>query len=530
MRLRALAAGAAFLAWLALPGTATAQVPATALQQPAYDLEADVARVLKTFDVPGIAIAVVKDGKVVTTRGFGVRKLGEGAAVDENTLFEIASNSKGFTAALLAMLVDEGKLAWDDPVVQHLPDFQMHDPYVTREMTVRDLLVHRSGLGLGAGDLMWWPTTTLTSDEIIHRLRYIRPATSFRSAYAYDNLLYIVAAKIIEKKMGRSWGQATRERILAPLGMRLTTTSLAEHAANPNVASAHSKINEKVSVVRALPVQNAAGAVGINTSAADIARWMNVLLDEGQVAGGQRLWSLRQAREMWTAQTPMTIREPHPLLADTRPNFLAYGLGFQLRDYRGMKVVQHGGALQGFYSRLVMVPQARLGIAILTNAENDWAIAALQYRLLDQYLGGAPVDWIGRVHQAGVEAHDKAVAAVNKAAQARAAHSKPSLPLASYEGSYRDPWYGIATIGRQGSRQVLSFTNTPDLVGVLEHFQYDTFIVRWKERNFNADAYVTFSLNPDGSIERMRMKPVSSETDFSYDFQDLLFTPVKADR
>ena len=193
-----------------------------------------------------------------------------------------------------------------------------------------------------------------------------------------------------------------------------------------------------------------------------------------------------------------------------------------------MKVVQHGGALRGFYSRVVMVPQQRLGIAILTNAENDWAIAALQYRLLDQYLGITPSDWIAKVHQVGKEAHDKAQAAVAKAAQARAANSRPSLPLAAYEGQYRDPWYGTVTIGRQGSRQVLMFDNTPDLVGRLEHFQYDTFVVRWQERSFNADAYVTFSLNPDGSIERMRMAPVSNETDFSYDFQDLLFTPVKA--
>ena len=525
-KLAAVAALVAVLGIGAAPANAdTGQANAA---QAAYDLEADVTRVLKVFDVPGMAIAIVKDGKLVAARGFGVRKLGDDRAVDGGTMFEIASNSKGFTAALLAMLVDEGKLAWDDPVVKHLPDFQMYDPYVTREMTVRDLLVHRSGLGLGAGDLMWWPTTSLSADDIIYRLRYVRPATSFRSAYAYDNLLYIVAARIIARKAGKPWGQVVRERILAPLGMGATTTSLLENVGKPNLASAHSKIDGKVSVVRAVPVDNAAGAVGINTNAEDIARWMNALLDEGVSGDGKRLWSQAQAREMWTPQTPMKIREPHPLMAATRPNFLAYGLGFQLRDYQGMKVAQHGGALLGFYSRVLMVPEARLGIAILTNTENDWAITALQYRLLDQYLGKPSTDWIERARSAGQAARDNAAAAVAKASGARAALSRPSLPLAAYEGQYRDAWYGDVAIKRAGGKMVMSFSNTPALTGVMEHFQYDTFIVRWNERHLNADAYVSFSLNPDGSIERMKMAPVSGETDFSYDFADLLFTPVPA--
>src|SRR5471032_517738 len=186
---------------------------------PAYNLDADVNTILKTFDVPGIAVAIVKDGKVVVAKGFGVRKLGAPAPVDGRTLFEIASNSKAFTAATLAMLVDEGKLSWDDPVTKHLPGFRMYDSYVTGEMTVRDLLTHRSGLGLGAGDLLWWPTTNFSTNEIVEKLRYIKPATSFRSRYAYDNLLYIVAGQIIAAKTGKPWGEAVRERILTPLGM-----------------------------------------------------------------------------------------------------------------------------------------------------------------------------------------------------------------------------------------------------------------------------------------------------------------------
>ena len=527
---------------IAFSGAALAQAPATVPAVPAttatataaaYNLEADVTRAMKLFDVPGIAIAVVKDGKVIAAQGFGVRKLGAPEKVDAKTLFEVASNSKAFTAAALAMLVDEGKLAWDDPVTKHLPDFQMYDAYVTHEMTVRDLLTHRSGLGLGAGDLLWWPTTNFSTDEIIHKLRFIAPSTSFRSSYAYDNLLYIVAGKIIAAKSGKTWGETIHERILGPVGMTTTTTSLTENAGNPNVANAHSKIDGKIAAVKSMPVPNAVGAVGINTNAEDIARWMNVLLAGGSLgkdANGTetRLFSAKQAQEMWTAQTPMRISTPNPKLAGTKPHFAAYGLGFQLRDWQGKLMALHSGALQGFYSKVVLVPEAKLGVAILTNAESGGSINALQYQLVDHYLGtpNAP-DWIGAVAAVENENHAKEQARLATTKAARAAKSQPSLARTAYDGDYQDPWYGIATIKHAGGKQILSFARTPDLTGELQHFQHDTFIVRWKERNFNADAYVTFALNPDGSIERMKMQPISTETDFSYDFQDLNFTPVK---
>ncbi|GAB2880587.1 serine hydrolase [Pseudoduganella ginsengisoli] len=532
-------AAAALSAFAACSPAAWADVvipaPAAAAQTTAYNLDADVKRVLKTFDVPGIAIAIVKDGKVVAAQGYGVRKLGDPTPVTGKTLFEIASNSKAFTAAALAMLVDEGKLKWDDPVTKHVPWFQMNDPYVTGAMTVRDLLTHRSGLGLGAGDLMWWPTTTFTSDEIIEGLRHIKLATSFRDRYAYDNLLYIVAGKIIAEKAGKPWGEAMRDRILAPLGMMGTTTSVAAMLQAPDYSAPHSKIGEKTYVVKPMPVENAVGAVGINTNAEDFAHWMMMLLNGGKIADsktadGKQLLSARQVAEMWTLQTPMKVPEPKGKLADTKPNFYGYGLGFQLRDYRGRKLATHGGALQGFYSRVVMVPDENLGIAIFTNAENSGSMNALQWRLLDHYFGAPQRDWIGIIAEDEEARHKEEVAKVAKASSARAVKSSPSLPLASYEGEYRDTWYGLVSIKREGKKQVMRFAKTPDLVGDLEHFQHDTFIVRWRQRNFGADAYVTFALNPDGSIERMKMAPVSSETDFSYDFQDLNFVPVKEEK
>jgi CubicO group peptidase (beta-lactamase class C family) len=495
---------------------------------PAFDLGADVNRVLKTFDVPGIAIAVVKDGKVVATQGFGVRRLGAPAPVTDRTLFEIASNSKAFTAVLLAQLVDEGKIKWDDPVIAHLPDFRMYDAYVTQEMTIRDLLTHRSGLGLGAGDLLWWPTTTFSTDEIIHNLRYVKPATSFRASYAYDNLLYIVAGRIVAQKTGMGWGDAVRERILKPLGMTDTTTSVDAMLAAPDYSAPHSRIDGRQSVVKPMPVENAVGAVGVNTSAADIAKWMNALLAGGELAGGKRLFTAARGKEIWTSVTPMKIATAKPGFEATQANFNAYGLGFNIRDYRGRKLVLHGGALQGFYSRVLMVPEEKLGVAIFTNAENSGSMTALQWRLLDHYLGVAPTDWIGLVAAQEQDEHRKELDKVGKAAAARAAGSKPSLPRTAYDGEYTDPWYGKVVIRHDGKRQIMTFTRTPDLTGELEHFQHDTFIVRWKERNFNADAYVTFALNPDGSIERAKMAAISAETDFSYDFHDLVLTPVKS--
>jgi CubicO group peptidase (beta-lactamase class C family) len=515
-------------ATIAAPAAAPVAVISPASAAPAFNLDADVNRVLKTFDVPGIAIAIVKDGKVVVAKGYGVRKLGDPKPVDGKTLFEVASNSKAFTAAALAMLVDEGKIAWDDPVTKHLPGFQMHDSYVTGAMTVRDLLTHRSGLGLGAGDLLWWPSTNFSTDEIITQLRHVKPATSFRASYAYDNLLYIVAGKIIAEKTGKPWGAAIHDRILAPLGMSGTKTSVADMLATDDYSAPHSKINDKAAVVKPMPVPNAVGAVGINTNAEDIARWMNVLLNQGKMENGIQLISAKQAAELWTEQTPMRIREPKPGLEATKPNFYAYGLGFNLRDYKGRKIAMHGGALQGFYSTVLMVPEEKLGIAILTNAENSPAMASIYYRILDQYLSVAPRDWIKLYADQEAAAHKEELERQGKEVAARAAKSSPSLPLAAYDGEYEDAWYGKVTIRAEGKKRIMRFTRTPDLTGELEHFQHDTFIVRWKECNFNADAYVSFALNPDGSIERMKMAPISTETDFSYDFKDLTFTPVKA--
>lgn len=245
---------------------------ASAATAPPPDIDAYVARVMKTFEVPGLSLAIVKDGQIVLTKGYGVRETGKLEPVDEHTLFGIASNTKAFTATALAMLVDEGKLRWDDPVVRHLPWFQLYDPYVTRELTVRDLLTHRSGLGLGAGDLLFWPGTTFTRDEILHRMRYVKPASSFRSRYAYDNILYLAAGQIIPAITGKSWDDFVRERIFSPVGMTSSTTTVSGFKRGQNVATPHARIEGQVQPIPWMNIDNTAPAGAINSSAADMAK------------------------------------------------------------------------------------------------------------------------------------------------------------------------------------------------------------------------------------------------------------------
>lgn len=522
-RTRSLALAA--LVFLSISAIAPAQTAPVNVPQ---DFDAYAARVLKEFDVPGIAVAIVKDGQVVLAKGYGVRKLGEPTAVDENTLFGIASNTKAFTAAALAMLVDEGKISWDDAVVKHLSGFQLYDPYVTREMTIRDLLTHRSGLGLGAGDLLWWPPTDYSREELVRRLRYIKPATSFRSRYAYDNVLYMVAGQVITAVTGKSWDDFVKERIFAPLGMTTTNTSVAALTSSANRATPHAKFNGQVQAISPLPLDNVAPCGAINSSVAEMAKWMIAQLNRGAISEGNRLFSERQSREMWSANTILPLGDPPAHLAPLRANFSAYGLGWVLTEFRGHKTVSHTGGLLGYVSKVTLVPDLNLGVVVLTNQQAGGAFQALTFRILDHYLNAPAMDWIAGYKKSEEMGLARAAAVEKSQSSSRAIDSKPSLALAKYAGRYTDAWYGDMVITHENDRLVIKFSRTPLLVGDLEHWQYDTFIARWRDRSLEADAFVTFALKPDGSIEQIKMVAVSPLTDFSFDFHDLLFAPASS--
>ena len=497
-------------------------------QQPVLppDIDGYVAQVMKTFEVPGIALAIVKDGKALLAKGYGVRRQGSPSPVDPRTQFGIASNTKVFTATALGMLVEEGKVAWDAPVTSYLPGFAMYDPFVTRELTIRDLLVHRSGLGLGAGDLLWWPPSTYDRKEIARRLRFIKPATSFRSAYAYDNVLYLVAGEVIEAVSGMSWEDFISRRILAQIGM---TSSDVHHSAagGPgNVAATHARVDGTVRPIAPFLSDNTNPAGGIMSGAEDMAKWVIVQLDSGRTANGGRLFSTQTTRQLWNLVTPITPGVPPPELAALRANFNGYALGLGVRDYRGKKMLTHTGGLPGYVSRVTMLPELRLGVVVLTNQESGNAFTVLTNRILDFYLGATSPDYLGiAVRGEAAEAARLATAARGRGA-ARDSTSGPSLPLGRYAGIYRDPWYGDVAIAIEEGKLVIRFTKTPSLVGDLQHWQHDTFVARWRDRELRADAFVTFALNPDGSIDRVRMAAVSEETDFSFDFQDLELRPV----
>lgn len=504
-----------------------APVAAQRAAAPPADLDSYVARVMKEFQVPGLSVAIVKDGKVIVAKGFGVRELGKPEKVDADTRFGIASNSKIFTATALALLVEEGKLEWDAPVIRYLPAFAMYDPYVTREITVRDLLVHRSGLGLGAGDLMWWPSSDYSREEIVRRLRYIKPATSFRSAYAYDNVLYSVAGELIEAVSGQSWEDFVSSRILAKLGMTGSNARASLAAKGDNAAMTHAEVEGVVRPITPFRNDNVDPAGGINSSAADMAKWLIAQLDSGRAVDGSRLFSQRTTRQLWGMVTPIPIGDPAPELEALRPQFNGYALGLGVRDYRGRKILTHTGGLPGYVSQVTMVPSLRLGVVVLTNQESGSAFQSITYRVLDHYLGVPPTDYVSIYSKLDARQAARFDSVTSAASTTRDSASGPSLPLERYAGKYTDPWYGEIDITRDGDGLAIRFTHTPSLTADLIHWQYDTFVARWRDRELRADAYITFALNPDGTIAHATMQAVSPATDFSYDFQDLFLTRAK---
>ena len=521
--------------WAQTAAPATMQAaPLASSVQPALpaqlqDFGAYVDSARKQFDVPGIAVAIVKDGQVVFEQGFGVRELGKPDPVDARTLFAIASNTKAFTAASLQMLAEEGKLNMDDRVIDHLPWFQMSDPYVTREMRIRDLLAHRSGLGLGAGDLLYWPPTSYSTREVVERLRNVPLATSFRSAYAYDNILFAVATLVIEQVSGQSYADFIRNRIFKPVGMDEALVDMTYLKHGMNVAMGHAKFNfTELKPVPPMAWSNNPGAGGIYANVHELAQWMNVQLAGGKLPNGQRLFSEDSQKQMWSMLTPMKVSEsPVPELNDAKPNFAGYGEGWFLTDYRGQRLVWHTGGWPGMVSRVTLVPELKLGVVVLTNQESGAAFNAVTYRVLDAYLGKDKKDWVAAYGAAVKKSEGNADDSWKKHQAARDKNSKPSLPLASYIGTFRDPWYGDVVVSQEGGKLRLRFSKTAQLVGSMEPWQHDTFIVRWDDRGLNADAFVSYTLDADGKVREVRMQPISPLTDFSFDFQDLRLAPVK---
>ncbi|NEZ04970.1 serine hydrolase [Wenzhouxiangella sp. XN201] len=501
-----------------------------ALAEPdAAAIDAVVERAMDTFGSPGLTVSVVHDGELVYAQGRGILEVGGDVAVDADTLFQIASVSKAFTAAALALLADDGKLSFDDRVIDHLPEFRMHDPYVTREFRIRDLLTHRSGLPLGAGDLLMFPQGKTTREEILRAMRHFEPSSSFRAQYDYDNSMYIIAGMVVEEAAGQSFESFLEERLLFPLGMNDCAATFDRAPESLPKAVPHVEVDGEIETTpTGLLGDTAAPAGGITCSARSMARWMNFILDEGVSADGDRLISEQQFAELFS---PVTItRTPGYLSEHAGASLSAYALGWNVSTFHGQPLHSHGGGLMGMTSHLMLLPRENLGVFVSNNLMSA-APRPVAYDIAEMFmkdLADNDPDWIAVVEELMQQRRDSGAEAVEKAMAERDADSSPSLPLEAYAGIYRDPWYGEITLSLEDDGRLwFRSPRSEPLTGPLEHFQFDTFIVRWTDRRLNADAYMSFILDPQGEVESARMKAVSPTTDFSFDFHDLDLRRVK---
>ncbi len=504
---------------------------ATAAQAaPPADTDSFVQSAMQAFGEPGLGLAIVEDGQPVLAKGYGVRKIGTQEMVDSHTAFPIGSETKAFTATALAILVDRKKLSWDDHVADKLPGFQMYDPYATAHMTIRDLLTHRSGLGLGEGDLLVMPGTNRSRADIVHALRYLKPVTGFREKFAYDNILYIVAGTLVEAVSGQSWEDFVTENIFKPVGM---VDAHADYVADaPNAVALHARtsglfrgVGDQAILPEPVGFHTVAPAGAINASPQDMARWMDVQLARGKLPDGSRLFSEAQADVLWAPVVVVPVDEFKlpPALAGMEPDLQTYALGWFVESYRGHIVVQHSGAVFGALAMQFLLPDKHVGISVTINSEDSFTRRAVAYHLMDHYLGLPPTDWLGKLTAARTDMVAKTTAALEAMPKpAAATGASPALPLTQYAGAYQDPWYGRMTVSQKpGQALSIDFTETPGMAGGLEPVSGNRFRTHWGDRNIE-DAFVDFDVS-DGKVRGAVMHSVSPLADFSFDYQDLHF-------
>ena len=480
-----------FLLTLSLVGSAYAQ------QTPLNGIDEYIEKTMREWEVPGMAVAIVKDDKIVFSKGYGVKKLGDPAPIDDRTVFAIGSSSKAFTSAAIAILVDEGKLKWDDRVSKYLPEFETYDPYVTRELTIRDLLSHRSGLE--RGDSLWYGTE-YSREEILRRTRFIKPTWSLRSHFGYQNLMYLAAGQVVQKVSGKTWDEFVAERIFTPLGMTASSTTIRSFNGGSNVATPHMKADDKLISIPWRNIDNIAPAGSINSNVTDMAQWVRVQLGQGTFEG-KKVFSTSTAREMHMPQTVMRLEGAYTMFYP-EAHFLNYGLGWFLSDYKGRKLVEHGGAIDGMRASVAMLPEEKLGVVILTNLHGTIVSIPLMYRIFDAYLGQPQKDWGADMLKGYKTLTAQAAAAQKKAESERVSGTKPSLDLPNYVGTYTSELYGDLKIVDDGGKLKMQFGSA--MSGPLEHWHYDTF--RATAANAVASKILmSFSLNAQGKVDSLTL-------------------------
>jgi CubicO group peptidase (beta-lactamase class C family) len=500
----------------------TFSVSITYAQMTSTEVDQLVEKAMKKFNVAGVAVAIVKDGKIVHEKGYGVKSVDSKQKVDQNTNFAIASNSKAFTVAALALLVEEGKLSWNDKVIKYIPEFRMYNEYVTGNFNVQDLLTHRSGLGLGAGDLMIFPDgSDFTVNDIIANLQYLKPVSAFRTKFDYDNLLYLVAGEIIARVSGMTWEAFVSKRIFEPLQMDNTFASIAAMKDKSNLSSPHSTVNGPI---RALPnykdmVNGAAG--GILSNVDDISAWMLVHLNKGKYGKEleKQLFTQASQREMWKIHTVLDAN-PNPRY---NSHFAGYGLGWGLTDLKGNLSVSHTGGLPGMLSKTILIPDLNLGVVVLTNTESGGGglFTAVTQTIVDSYLGLDDYNWIDKLNSNMESGNKKADSIVLQVWNTVASASNIPVKSEDYTGVYEDKWFGKVEVFMKGNQLWMKSYRSPKLNGPMSFYKANSFAIKWEYQDMNADAFAIFSLDEEGKAQSIKMKGISPEIDFSFDFQDL---------
>ena len=481
---------------------AVTAVGAAAQAAPLRGFDAYVANAASDWDATGLAVAVVKDGALIFAKGYGVRELGRVGAVDEHTRFSIGSTTKAMTAASLGMLVDEGQVAWDDPVTKHLPWFRMKDPWVTREITVRDLLTHRAGLG--NADFLWYERDTDTR-AVVEKLAMVEPAYSMRTSFIYQNIMYATAGEVIAAVSGMPWTEFVRTRIFRPLGMDETVPLLSETVGRDNVARPHHRVDGVTAPIENASVDPVASAGSVWSSVSDMSKWLRFLLAGGVTEDGTRLLQEATVEELFKPQSFVTPSQFYPTQTVTEPHWMTYGLGWFQEDYRGEKVDFHTGSIDGMVAIAGLIRDKNIGVYVLANRDHVEVRHAIMYRAFDSLLGGEVRDWSAELKTLYDDLAAQGEKARTQALEARVAGTSTSLPVSAYVGLYSDPLFGdlVVTETPQGLRADMG----PGQPGAMEHWNYDTFRIVFDAR-WRGWALATFRVGTDGTVAGVQIGEV----------------------
>ncbi len=479
--------------------------------QKIQDLDKYFEKAIADWDVPAMGIAIVTKDSILLSKGYGVKDINTKEPVNENTLFAVASNTKAFTAAALALLVEQNKITWDDKVIEHLPWFQLYDPYVTANMTIRDLLTHRSGLKTFSGDLVWYGTTW-SGEEVVRRARYLKPAYDFRTTFGYSNIMYLTAGLVIEKVSGKTWADFLEENFFRPLEMNSTLTSVKQFNESTNLSQPHTTFNSITVRINYMNWDNIAPAGSIMSSPNDMAKWIQLQLNNGKV-GEKVIISAKSLDEMWY---PHIMNNVSNFSKQYWPSthFKGYGFGWSIMDYHGKKVMSHSGGYDGMISYTAFCPEGNIGLVVLTN-KNSSLYLPMMYKILDTYLSNDTTDW-NRIFLDREKLYkDYTDKQEQEKIDKRVLNTKPSTDLENYTGTYTSKLYGDAKVSLKNGQLYLEFIPTPLFHGTLSHWHYDTFTIIFPDVPSLPQGTVNFVLDPDGKVEQMRVDIPNPDFDFT---------------